>query len=68
MQSRNHTISLCHTNKNTHTHAADRLSDFPINSTSVNAESGNQGTGCPHYLGIEEMLLYRCPEGVRPEP
>ena len=33
-----------------------------------NAESGNQGIGCPHYLGIEEMLLYRCPERVRPEP
>jgi hypothetical protein len=33
-----------------------------------NTESGNQDIECPHYLGIEEMLLYRCPEGVRPEP
>jgi hypothetical protein len=33
-----------------------------------NTQSGNQDIGCPHYLGIEEMLLYRCPEGVRPEP
>jgi len=34
----------------------------------VTTEPGNQDMGCHHYLGIEEMLLYRCPEGVRPEP
>jgi hypothetical protein len=66
-------LSLSLTLTHTHTHTHTWQTGFPIflfvfRLLLDNIESGNQGIGCPCNLGMVEMLLYKCPEGVRPEP